>query len=87
MAVYIGPYMVVNSYLTIITFLQHTDAEVPHYDETAWTWLKGALATVDRNYPPYIDALQHYIGTTHVVHHIFSDLPHYNAKEAHIYMK
>jgi omega-6 fatty acid desaturase (delta-12 desaturase) len=31
--------------------------------------------------------LHHYIGTTHVVHHIFSDLPHYNAKEATIYLK
>jgi omega-6 fatty acid desaturase (delta-12 desaturase) len=96
LAVYIGPYMVVNAWISLITYLQHTDAEVPHYDETAWTWVKGtlknlnftgALGTIDRNYPPFIDALHHYIGTTHVLHHLFSDLPHYNAKEAHVYLK
>lgn len=88
MAVYLGPYMVVNAWLTIITFLQHTDADVPHYDEKSWTWLKGniyylklgALSTIDRNYPAWIDALQFEIGTTHVVHHLFSDIPHYNAR-------
>jgi len=60
---------------------------VPHYDATAWTWLKGALGTIDRKYPDFIDALHHYIGTTHVLHHLFSDIPHYNAKEANIYLK
>lgn len=49
--------------------------------------MKGALATVDRNYPPIIDALQHHIGTTHVVHHIFHELPHYHAVEANVYLK
>jgi omega-6 fatty acid desaturase (delta-12 desaturase) len=87
MAVYIGPYLVTNAWLTIVTFLQHTDADVPHYDDTAWTWLKGAFATVDRTYPACVDALQHYIGSTHVIHHLFSDLPHYNTKEAQLYMK
>lgn len=47
----------------------------------------GALSTIDRNYPPFIDELHHHIGTTHVLHHIFSDLPHYNTKEANIHMK
>ncbi|CAD8178615.1 unnamed protein product [Paramecium octaurelia] len=87
MALYLGPYLVVNMWLTIITFLQHTDADVPHYDETAWTWLKGALCTIDRNYPLWIDALHFEIGTTHVVHHVFSELPHYNAREANVYVK
>ncbi|KAM3143396.1 hypothetical protein pb186bvf_004457 [Paramecium bursaria] len=86
-ALYLGPYLVVNAWLTIITFLQHTDQNVPHYDEKAWTWLRGAVCTIDRNYPLWIDALQYEIGTTHVVHHIFSELPHYNAREANHYVK
>ena len=55
LAQYIGPYLVVNGYLTVITFLQHTDKDIPHYDESSWNWLKGALATIDRNWNPVID--------------------------------
>lgn len=43
-AVYLAPYMFVNAWLTIITLLQHTDKDIPHYDETAWTWLKGTIS-------------------------------------------
>jgi len=41
LAVYLGPYLFVNAWLTVITFLQHTDVDIPHYDEKAWNWLKG----------------------------------------------
>ncbi|CAD8190161.1 unnamed protein product [Paramecium pentaurelia] len=87
MALYIGPYLVVNMWLTIITSLQHNDLNIPHYDESAWTWLKGNLCTIDRNYPLWINALHFETGTTHVLHHLFSELPHYNAREANIYLK
>jgi len=87
MALYLGPYLVVNMWLTGYTWLQHSDETVPHYDETTWDWLKGALATIDRNYPAFINELHHEIGSTHVVHHLFSYMPHYNAKEATIYVK
>lgn len=40
----------------------------------------GALSTIDRNYPAWIDSLHFEIGTTHVLHHVFSELPHYNAE-------
>lgn len=59
LAIYVGPYLVVNAWLTLITLLHHTHADVPHYDDRAWTWLRGALGTIDRNYPPFIDALHH----------------------------
>jgi len=87
MALYVGPYLVTNMWLTGYTWLQHSDETVPHYDETTWDWLTGALATIDRNYPPFINALHHEIGSTHVLHHIFSFMPHYNAKEATIHLK
>lgn len=82
-AAYYGvPYLVVNAYLVLITFLQHTDTYIPHYRESEFTWLRGALATVDRSMGPVIDTLIHHIGDTHVCHHVFHYLPFYHAQEA-----
>ena len=62
------------------TWLQHTHAAVPHYGTSEFTFLRGALATIDRPYPFIIDHLHHHIGTTHVAHHINYSVPHYKAK-------
>ncbi|BBH04335.1 Omega-6 fatty acid desaturase, endoplasmic reticulum [Prunus dulcis] len=40
-------------------------------------WLRGALATVDRDY-----GVLNKVFHTHVVHHLFSTMPHYHAMEA-----
>ena len=82
LALYIGPYIVVNAWLTGYTWLQHIDEDIPHYDEEGWDWLKGALSTIDRAYPEFINALHFDIGSTHVLHHLFSSVPHYHAREA-----
>lgn len=79
---YWGPYLVVNGWLVAYTWLQHTHPDVPHYGKDEWTWLRGALSTVDRPYPWIVDELHHRIGTTHVAHHVFHELPHYHAVEA-----
>ncbi len=34
--------------LVMITYLQHTHPNLPHYDDKEWDWLRGAMATVDR---------------------------------------
>ena len=81
-ALYIGPYIGFSCWIVSITWLHHTDPKTPHYEGESWNWLKGALCTVDRNYPEWINALQFDIGSTHVVHHLFSYLPHYHAREA-----
>ena len=44
--------------------------------------LRGALATVDRSYGWLMDELIHHIADTHVVHHMFHEVPFYNAVEA-----
>jgi omega-6 fatty acid desaturase (delta-12 desaturase) len=75
------PYLVVNLYLVLYTQLHHTHPALPHYDNASWDWLRGAMATVDRSYG-ILDVLNHNIGDTHVVHHLFSKMPHYHAKEA-----
>lgn len=79
--VYFAPYLWVNLWLVLYTWLQHTDPTVPHYGDEDWTWLKGALCTIDRPYT-FFDWFHHHIGSTHVCHHIFSTLPCYHAQEA-----
>jgi len=49
-------------------------------------FLRGALATVDRNYG-ILNQWFHHIGDTHVCHHIFSKMPHYHSEEATKYLK
>jgi len=85
-AFYLVPQMIVNIYLTCITFMQHTHEAVPHYDEDEWTWLRGALATVDRSMGVWFDRRLHHITDSHVCHHLFSDMPFYGAKKATPYI-
>ncbi|XP_065175832.1 uncharacterized protein LOC135805677 [Sycon ciliatum] len=77
-----APHLVTNAWLVVYTYLHHTDDGAPHYDETTWNFTKGALCTIERNYPDFINWLHFGIGNTHVVHHLFSQLPHYNAWKA-----
>jgi fatty acid desaturase len=82
LALYVGPYLVVNFWLVLYTWLQHTDVDVPHFDDEEWTWVKGAFMTVDRPYGAVLDFLHHHIGSTHVAHHMDARIPHYNAAKA-----
>lgn len=79
--VYGAPLLIVNCWLVLITYLQHTHPALPHYDSSEWDWLRGALATVDRDYG-ILNKVFHHITDTHVAHHLFSTMPHYNAMEA-----
>ena len=78
---YWGPYVFCNAWLVLYTWLQHTDPSIPHYGEGEWTWVKGALSTIDRDYGIF-DYFHHRIGSTHVVHHLFHEMPWYNALKA-----
>ncbi|KAM7270284.1 hypothetical protein ACFE04_029498 [Oxalis oulophora] len=84
--VYISPLLVVNGFLVLITYLQHTHPKLPRYDSTEWDWIKGALSTVDRDYG-ILNKVFHNITDTHVVHHLFANMPHYHAKEATMAIK
>jgi omega-6 fatty acid desaturase (delta-12 desaturase) len=81
---YIGPVLGNNAFFILYTFLHHTHASLPHYRGPQWTRLRGALTTVDRSFGPWqlLDHLHHRIGSTHVLHHFFSSVPHYHAEEA-----
>ncbi|KAK4698789.1 hypothetical protein P7C70_g7480, partial [Phenoliferia sp. Uapishka_3] len=77
------PYLAVNHWLVMITYLQHTDGNLPHYRAKEWTFAKGALCTIDRNMlGPVGPYLMHGICETHISHHTSSKIPHYNAWEA-----
>jgi len=87
MALYGGPYLVINAWLVVYTWLQHTDVDVPHFSQEDHSYVRGALHTIDRPYDKLdplgaIDFLHHKIGTTHVAHHFDSSIPHYKAQAA-----
>lgn len=60
-----------NSSTVAITYLHHTHPDVPHFDAESWTFVKGALATVDRDFGFVGKHLFHGIIDKHVVHHLF----------------
>ncbi len=77
---YFGPYVIFVMWLDLVTFLHHTEPDIPWYRGDDWYFLKGALSTIDRDYG-WINWIHHDIGT-HVVHHIFSTIPHYHLQAA-----
>jgi len=82
MLLYGAPLIFTNCWLVGYTWLQHTDVDVPHFTDKEWTYMRGAMTTIDRPYGPILDHLHHKIGSTHVMHHVDSMLPHYHAREA-----
>lgn len=81
LAVYVVPYLVCNMWLVGYTWLHHTGADTPHYDED-WSYVKGAFCSIDRPYGRVFDTVHHHIGSTHAAHHLFARIPHYRAVEA-----
>jgi omega-6 fatty acid desaturase (delta-12 desaturase) len=81
------PYLWVNTWLVTITLLQHTDVYLPHYTANSWSFVRGALTTVDRDYGWFLNHALHHIQDSHVAHHLFSQMPHYNAIKATPYLK
>lgn len=79
---YFIPYLWVNHWLVAITFLQHTDPTLPHYTPESWTYVRGAAATIDREFGFVGRQLMHGIIETHVLHHYISTIPFYHADEA-----
>lgn len=84
---YLVPYLWVNHWLVLITFLQHTDPLLPHYRAPQFTFIRGALSTLDRNLLGDLGSVMGWIGAhatngiseTHILHHVSSKIPHYNA--------
>ncbi|KAI1115599.1 delta-12 fatty acid desaturas-like protein [Nemania sp. NC0429] len=79
---YVLPWMWVNHWIVMITYLHHTSPALPKYTNKSWTYLRGALATVDREPGFVLKYMLHHIIDLHVIHHLFPRIPHYYAKDA-----
>ncbi|KAI5475986.1 hypothetical protein MNV49_000545 [Pseudohyphozyma bogoriensis] len=83
MAYYGVPYLMVNHWVVMLTYLQHTDPLVPHYNSSSWTFARGALSTIDRKcLGPVGKWVFHGVSENHVAHHVASKIPHYHLWEA-----
>ncbi|PLB51529.1 hypothetical protein P170DRAFT_487561 [Aspergillus steynii IBT 23096] len=76
------PYLWVHHWLVAITYLHHTHPSIPHYSPSKWSFVNGALCTVDRHYGLIGHHFFHEIIDYHVVHHLFPKIPFYHVKEA-----
>ncbi|KAI7736749.1 hypothetical protein M8C21_030229, partial [Ambrosia artemisiifolia] len=76
------PYLGFVMWLDLVTYLHHHGHEdkLPWYRGKEWSYLRGGLTTLDRDYG-WINNIHHDIGT-HVIHHLFPQIPHYNLVEA-----
>ncbi|CAM0874330.1 unnamed protein product [Alopecurus aequalis] len=78
---YSVPYVVFVMWLDLVTYLHHHGhQDLPWYRGEEWSYLRGGLTTVDRDYG-WINNIHHDIGT-HVIHHLFPQIPHYHLVEA-----
>ncbi|KAF7816112.1 omega-3 fatty acid desaturase, endoplasmic reticulum-like [Senna tora] len=76
------PYLIFVMWLDTVTYLHHHGykQKLPWYRGKEWSYLRGGLTTVDRDYG-WINNVHHDIGT-HVIHHLFPQIPHYHLIEA-----
>ncbi|KAL3425967.1 oleate delta-12 desaturase [Phlyctema vagabunda] len=79
---YLAPWAWVNQWIVMITYLHHTHPTIPKYANGFWTFTLGAIATMDRDYGIIGTHFFHHISSDHVVHHLFSKIPHYHSREA-----
>lgn len=76
------PHLIFVMWLDFVTYLHHHGYEqkLPWYRGKEWSYLRGGLTTVDRDYGIF-NNIHHDIGT-HVIHHLFPQIPHYHLVEA-----
>lgn len=79
------PWIIFTVWLDAVTYLHHHAPEdggepVPWYRDGEWSYMRGALSTIDRDYG-FVNHIHHNIGT-HVVHHLFPSIPHDRLNEA-----
>ena len=84
-ALYVVPYWINVVWLDVVTYLHHhgpsdENEKMPWFRGEEWSYLRGGLTTIDRDYGIF-NKIHHDIGT-HVVHHLFPQIPHYNLVEA-----
>jgi len=84
---YILPLVVCYHLLVMVTYMQHHFPESKWFYNENWNYLKGAMTSMDHYYSNRlldraVSFFWHRISTDHIVHHIFTDIPHYNLIKA-----
>ncbi len=80
---YVGPWAIFLFWSFVVTYMHHHHNQIILFDDSSWDFLSGALQTVDREMGCGLDALQHHITDSHLVHHLFyTQIPHYHLKKA-----
>ncbi|KAJ7475898.1 fatty acid desaturase-domain-containing protein [Mycena latifolia] len=86
---YLLPWLIVTHWFVMITYLQHTDPRTPHFRDAAWTFQRGAAATVDR--PNFLGwqgrFFLHHVVQFHTIHHFFPKIPFYHGPAATQHLK
>ncbi|KAJ7126936.1 delta 12 fatty acid epoxygenase [Mycena epipterygia] len=86
---YLLPWLVVTHWFVMITYLQHTDPKTPHFRGPAWTFQRGAAATIDR--PNFLGwqgrFFLHHVVQFHTIHHFFPKVPFYHGPAATQHLK
>jgi omega-3 fatty acid desaturase (delta-15 desaturase) len=82
---YFVPLFIFATYMVVITFLHHSEINIPWYSNDKWDFVRGQLSTIDRNYG-IVHYMIHSIGT-HQMHHMFTKIPHYHLEEATIHFR
>ncbi|KAK2460742.1 hypothetical protein APHAL10511_007212 [Amanita phalloides] len=76
---YWAPWFFAHNWIVLFTYLQHSDPTIPYYRKTQWTFVRGALATVDRPLFGWVGRFfLHNINSDHLAHHFFPNVPFYN---------
>ncbi|KAF8182679.1 delta-12 fatty acid desaturase [Pholiota molesta] len=76
---YFVPYILANHWIVMLTYLHHTDPTIPHFRNRQWSFLRGAISTVDRPLLGWVGRyFLHNVSHDHVAHHLFSSIPFYN---------
>ncbi|KAL6302049.1 linoleoyl phosphatidylcholine delta-12 acetylenase [Sparassis latifolia] len=82
------PWLCVTHWFIMITYLHHTDPELPHYRNAQWNFQRGAAATVDRDFLGWMGRFfLHDVAHFHVIHHFFPTMPFYHGSEATKYLR
>ncbi|OBZ66909.1 Delta(12) fatty acid desaturase [Grifola frondosa] len=82
------PWLCVTHWFIMITYLHHTDPELPHYRNREWNFQRGAAATVDRDFLGWMGRFfLHDVAHFHVVHHFFPKMPFFHGPEATAHLK
>lgn len=79
---YIVPWLWTNHWIVMITYLHHSDPTIAHYRGAEWSFLRGALSTVDRPLLGWVGRFFfHNISHDHIAHHVAVNVPFYNGPE------